>query len=169
MTNIAIVLIGLFAIISAQKASEDMAGAQSPLDIFELIDKITSEPVVSYDTVERNMGIHLNLASEGVFNNYEAEDYHISGSILEKIEYRQPVVGSGASRGSILSIRIGGECVDRKEVILRYSDLAITDVPKGHSLDEQTYYSAAKPWGKISFGFSERVPDCLRTIVISVG
>ena len=72
---------------------------------------------------------------------------------------------SGAKTTSHAVLELGGPCVPLEEVRGHYGDLQITDTPHGHSLDEKTSYTAYLPWGELSFGFAERNPDCLASIV----
>jgi len=36
--------------------------------------------------------------------------------------------------------------------------------PRGQSWDEKRHYQTNRPWGRLSFGFKERQPDCLASI-----
>lgn len=65
-----------------------------------------------------------------------------------------------------LVLRIGGACVPRTDVIRRHEGLEITGTPRGGSLDEETAWSRSEPWGRLSFGFAERDPDCLSSVLI---
>jgi hypothetical protein len=62
---------------------------------------------------------------------------------------------------------LNGECISLDTVRSRYGNLKITDFPRGRSLDEATSYSTFPAWGKLSFGFTERNPDCLAYVVIN--
>ncbi len=81
---------------------------------------------------------------------------------LEEIDLRirreQPHPG-------FLTLSVSGKCIPRKEVLDRYKGLTITSHPRGGSWDEKTYWSKEEAWGRISFGFTERNPDCLRSVV----
>lgn len=50
-------------------------------------------------------------------------------------------------------------------VTKRYRQLDLTDVPHGHSREEQTLWTSRQAWGRVSFGFKAKYPDC----VFSVG
>ncbi|MGV2288490.1 hypothetical protein AAHK20_07215 [Trinickia sp. YCB016] len=69
--------------------------------------------------------------------------------------------------GFLVLDSLGGECIKLDAVRARYGNLRITDFPRGRSLDEATSYSAFPAWGKLSFGFTERNPDCLAYVVIN--
>ncbi|WP_338152538.1 hypothetical protein [Paraburkholderia monticola] len=59
---------------------------------------------------------------------------------------------------------MSGECVTLAMVRAHYSNLKITDTPRGRSPDETTAFSAFLPWGTLSFGFAERNRDCLEGV-----
>jgi hypothetical protein len=56
-------------------------------------------------------------------------------------------------------------CIDRAATLQRYGPLQLSQSPRGGSLDEETSFTRAELWGKISFGFAERKPDCLSSVV----
>ncbi|WP_243842666.1 hypothetical protein [Paraburkholderia caballeronis] len=63
-----------------------------------------------------------------------------------------------------LVLDLDGECISLDAVRSHYSILNITNVPHGHSPDEMMGYTTLKAWGKLSFGFTERHPDCLAAV-----
>jgi len=67
----------------------------------------------------------------------------------------------------LVVLSIAGACVTLHDVHLHYQDIRITAHPRGHSLDEKTSWSTYQPWGKLSFGFKERNPDCLASVTIN--
>lgn len=68
---------------------------------------------------------------------------------------------------SLLVLTMGGKCIDRSVVLERQQGMRITNVPRGRSLDEETSWSQMLAWGKLSFGFTERQPDCLKSLVFA--
>jgi len=71
------------------------------------------------------------------------------------------------ARGMVsLYLDPSGACITPDDVHGHFPDVVITDHPRGHSLDEQTYWSTQQPWGELSFGFKERNPDCLASVVL---
>lgn len=88
---------------------------------------------------------------------------HLKGEVeIESIELR---VGKDKANSRLMVLKLAGNCIRKADVLGRNDDLAMTDHPRGRSLDEETSYSVEKPWGKLSFGFAERSPDCLRSVV----
>lgn len=65
-----------------------------------------------------------------------------------------------------LVLTMGGSCVPRAEVLRRYERLEITGMPRGGP-NEETSWSRREPWGKLAFGFAERRPDCLSSVLIA--
>ncbi len=63
-----------------------------------------------------------------------------------------------------LVLKLGGACITLAEVRSHYATLAITETPRGRSLDEVTAHTATLPWGQLSFTFAERKPECLAGI-----
>ena len=134
------------------------------LDLWTVVDYLPTRLPFSTDKIESALNVVLTLVDENDFVRfYEAADVALShGVLIEKIDVRiqkqQPDPG-------FVSLKIAGACVPRAEVMSRYDGLAITDVPRGRSPDEQTSWSRREVWGELSFGFAESAPDCLRTIV----
>lgn len=69
----------------------------------------------------------------------------------------------------LLIFKVDGVCISLAELKRNYSDLTITDMPRGHSWDEETSYSTIRYSNnvKLSFGFPEISPDCIRSIAFS--
>lgn len=96
---------------------------------------------------------------------YEGGPVHLKGEVeIESIDLR---VSKDKANSRMMVLKLAGNCVRKADVLGRNHDLAITDHPRGRSLDEETSYSVEKPWGKLSFGFAERSPDCLRSVVFA--
>jgi hypothetical protein len=161
-------IMAIVALISTESCqAEDMTNTLAS-NLYGLIDMFVATPPIDHSVVERAAGVHLLLASSGVFDDYIARDVKVGGTTIDLIDYREPSGGGGPKRGPMLALKLGGRCVEREALLLHYEGLAISDVPRGRSPNEQTYYARQEPWGTLSFGFAEHSPDCLRTIVFSV-
>ncbi len=68
-----------------------------------------------------------------------------------------------------LVLSLDGDCIGIDALRAHYGEVPITDSPHGHSLEEETVHSSRQPWGTLSFGFKERNPACLATIVLAPG
>ncbi|MBI1907078.1 MAG: hypothetical protein HYS20_12725 [Rhodocyclales bacterium] len=64
----------------------------------------------------------------------------------------------------LLLLEIAGDCITLDQLHPHYPDLKVSGNPRGKSLDEHTIYSVDQAWGKLSFGFKVRNPDCLDMI-----
>lgn len=65
-----------------------------------------------------------------------------------------------------LSLDIEGTCLTLSDVRSRYPKLDLTDVPHGHSWEEQTLWTSTQAWGRVSFGFKAKNPDCLCSVTM---
>lgn len=83
------------------------------------------------------------------------------GSQLTKFDLR---LGNDANDPGFMVLSIGGACVTLEQVRNHYSALTITGSPRGRSLDDVTTHSTELPWGKLTFAFAERKPECLAWI-----
>lgn len=136
------------------------------LDLWTVIDYLPTRLPFSTDKIESALNVVLAKDSENeYFSFYKAQDLALSnGVVIESIDLR---IKKEQPHPGFLVIQLAGACVPRAEVLRRYEGLDITDHPRGRSLDEQTSYSRREVWGKLSFGFAERSPDCLRSVVFS--
>lgn len=98
-----------------------------------------------------------------VFQFYESPPVTLKdGVVIRNVDLR--IKRAGPHPGFMV-LEIEGQCVTLDQIRRRYGPLEITETPHGHSLDEETSHSVVRPWGKLSFGFAERNPDCLASIV----
>eukprot|EP01113_Clastostelium_recurvatum_P007325 TRINITY_DN13407_c0_g1_i1.p1 TRINITY_DN13407_c0_g1~~TRINITY_DN13407_c0_g1_i1.p1 ORF type:complete len:171 (-),score=26.88 TRINITY_DN13407_c0_g1_i1:51-563(-) len=108
---------------------------------------------------------HLQPLGQDDNADEKKEDLEIS------LDWREPVHGNGATAGPILNINIATPShppsLSRAEIQRRHGPLELSEVPRGRSLDEKTSFSRAEPWGRVSFGFTERDPDRLATITLA--
>ncbi|MCL2776435.1 MAG: hypothetical protein FWD73_00415 [Polyangiaceae bacterium] len=100
-----------------------------------------------------------------LFRFYKSLPVKLSdGVIIPTIDLRIKRVGKDPG---FLVLDIDGTCITREQLEARYKHLKITGTPRGHSLNEETSYSQDMPWGRLSFGFKERKPACLASVVIN--
>jgi hypothetical protein len=62
---------------------------------------------------------------------------------------------------SALAIEVNSACVTLNQVRQVFSNLEVSQSPRGHSLQETTVWSTKREWGTLSFAFREDRPDCL--------
>ncbi|MCR2746142.1 hypothetical protein [Limnobacter parvus] len=96
-------------------------------------------------------------------------------SSIVKIDLRLPRDTSNSNSNSnsnskgMLALDVDGKCITVQQVSQQFSDLAITGVPRGGSLEEATTFTTNTAWGKISFGFQQKKSDCLGYLVFNPG
>ncbi|MDN6885383.1 hypothetical protein QMO14_17450 [Variovorax sp. CAN2819] len=136
--------------------------ATTTITLWQAIDALAAQLPFSTQKVGRTLSTTLSdTHAEGgaVFQFFEGTPVRLAdGAELARIDLR--IKREDASRG-FLVLELKGRCVPLAEVRQHYAALDITDVPRGRSLDEATTFTAMPGWGRLSFGFTERNPDCL--------
>jgi hypothetical protein len=137
--------------------------AMKTLDVWTVIDYMPTRLPFSTDKIESALNVVLAKASENrFFNFYEAKDLALSqGVTIETLDLR---IRKEQPHPGFLVLSFGGACVARADVFGRYDNLKLSDAPRGRSLDENTSWTREEPWGKLTFSFSERARDCLRSV-----
>jgi hypothetical protein len=139
----------------------------SPLSLWQVVAVLTEQPQYTKAKIEGLLPVTLvetnNAGGNEIFQFFKSDPVLLNdGSVILNIDLR---IKRQGSHPGFLVLELGGTCVPLEEVRGHYGDLQITDTPHGHSLDEKTSYTAYLPWGELSFGFAERNPDCLASIV----
>lgn len=143
---------------------------QLNLSVWQLIEDIQAAPF-TLAGVEKILGqtlVEQTQKSNEYFQFFSGQELALAGnSRIVKIDLRLPR-GTSNSKG-MLAIHLGGECITMQQVSQQFADLAVTGMPRGGSLEEATTYTANTAWGKVSFGFQQKKPDCLRYLVFNTG
>lgn len=150
-----------------------MAASTEPLNrqaasmtLWQAIDALAAQLPFSTQKVGRTLSTTLtdtNAQGSEVFRFFEGTPVRLGdGTELARIDLR--IKREGPHPG-FLVLYLGGRCVPMAELRLHYAELQITGVPRGRSLDETTSHTATLAWGRLSFGFAERNPDCLAQVV----
>lgn len=138
--------------------------APTTAEIAAIVDRLRGLRTLDRTNVEQVLGRRLTRTD----GNQAFTFWGAAGrGLVAKIDFREPVRGGTATAGPILVLILGG-CVSRREIESRFGPLAITGTPRGRSLDEETALSREESLGRLSFGFAERKPDCLRSLSLSV-
>lgn len=134
------------------------------VDLWTLVDDLPTKMPLERDTLQTLLGVVLREKGSNAYTDmYEGGPVHLKGEVeIESIDLR---VSKDKANSRLMVLKLAGNCVRKADVLGRHHHLAITDPPRGRSLDEETSYSVERPWGKLSFGFAERSPDCLRSVV----
>ncbi|MEZ0190469.1 hypothetical protein AB9X41_14670 [Ralstonia solanacearum] len=138
---------------------------QPKMTVWQAIDALTQQIPFSKTKIENLLSTRLIETDEGgndVFQFFKSNPIKLSdGVVIENVDLR--IKRTGPHSG-FLVLSVGGSCIGIDAVRTHYSDLRITDTPRGHSLDEVTSHSASLPWGELSFSFKERNPNCLSSV-----
>lgn len=149
-----------------QAKGTNMDGSVAAID--RIVGQVRSHGRIDRGAVERMLGTPLRPSSStGSFAISRATDVH-AGPLTLAVELREPIPGSGATAGPLLIVDIVSGCPARAEVAARFQPWILSDTPRGRSPDEETSWSREEPWGKLSFGFPDAHPDCLRTVSFHV-
>ena len=117
--------------------------------------------------VEGTFGTRLNTKDGNSSFAFYAADAVPLGAVTVSLDLRVPVPGGGATAGPLLNLRVVKGCPTRAAVEGRYGPLTPTGMPRGHSREELFSFSREEPWGRLSFGFAERAPDCLAFVTFA--
>lgn len=138
-----------------------------PVSVYAVIDRLRDQPKLDRAAVEQALGTRLAGADgNAAFAFYEAKDIR-AGDVTLSADYREPVAGGAATAGPLLNLSIASGCPARAEVEKRYGPLAVTGGPTGRSTAEETKLSRQLPWGRLTFGFAEKAPDCLSSVTLA--
>jgi len=134
--------------------------------LWQLIGKLGVYPSLSPDKIKQILPTDFSKRLRtDYFSYYNGGPLHLAEQIsIEAIDLRVRLMDE--TKGLVV-LSLAGACVTLNDVHLHYQDIRITGHPRGHSLDEKTSWSTYQPWGKLSFGFKERNPDCLASVTIN--
>lgn len=161
--------IGVLAVLamSSQGCAKGMNVAHPLTKIDQLIAGVRDGRPIDRGTVQGALSVTLPLISENpAFRTYRNDQVRLD-ALSASVELREPVAGGTATAGSLLIIKILDGCPRKSDIEARFAPWTVTNTPRGQSLNEETNWSRKEPWGKLSFGFAERAPDCLSSITFS--
>ena len=136
--------------------------------IFAIMDALENGPPFSPPAVRAAIGLFLRPVAE------ESDEYTITfvgtglaGSPIASLELRVPNKPSTGTRGLLILQLAPTVQLTTAEVVARYGMNTGLAVPTPHQPPESpVYYEYARPWGKLSFGFSRTEPELLSTVVL---
>lgn len=150
----------------ATDACDSAKPVATPTSLTQALDQLRAAGLTRAN-VERAFGARLAAGdANDAFAFYTAEGIAIGG-VKVSLDWREPVAGGGATAGPLLNVRIGDGCPPRGDIERHYGPLEPTGVPRGRSPDETFSFSRDEPWGRLSFGFAERAPDCLALVTFA--
>ncbi len=139
---------------------------QAAMSLWLAIDMLVAQIPFSKEKVESVVATQLSdthAPGGQVFQFFEGTPVRFEDGV-EASKFDLRIKREGAHPG-FLVVDVQGRCVPLDEVRRHYADLAITDVPRGRSMEEATSYTATLGWGRLSFGFREKNPGCLAFVV----
>lgn len=138
--------------------------AETPPDaaLLALIDRLRTTPPVSPEALAAATGVALAHTGPGIAEQAAATVGRDSIGFI-RVEHRTIPAG-----GALMVVMLGAPCLARATVETRYGPLEVTDVPRSGHPDEETVFARAEPWGELRFGFAQRRPQCLSSLVLKV-
>lgn len=159
-------LIAAIAYQPTAHASKENKMIQLNLSVWQLIENLQDAPL-SLDRVEKLLAqslIEEIQHSNEHFRFFAGKPLALAGnSTIVGIDLRLPRSSTG--KPGLLALNLGGECISLKNLQTVFSNLKVTGMPRGGSLEEATTYTEETAWGEISFGFQEKKPECLGYVV----
>ncbi|NIF76904.1 hypothetical protein F3J20_05740 [Paraburkholderia sp. Cy-641] len=142
---------------------------QPSMTLWQAIDALTQKIPFSRNNVEDALATHLvkkdtsdNPIKNTAFQFYTGGPIRLSdGMIIRNVDLR---IRNKAGHPGLLVLYLNGTCVGMSDVCAHYGDLKLTYPPRPDSTYAFTGYSAFPLWGKLSFSFLERNPDCLASL-----
>lgn len=133
--------------------------------LIETVHALQQDENLTVSSVHDHLGVSLIRTEHNqsyVF--YQAENDTDLPFELRDVELRVPRPEN--STGSTILVLSTGGCISLDAVRAKYDGLAITQVPSGRSVNEKTVYTLKDSISRVSFGFTERNPDCLASVSI---
>jgi hypothetical protein len=135
------------------------------MNLWQTIEAVTKQMPFSKEKMEALLSTSLfetDYTGNDVFRFYESNRVELTERVaISKVDLRIKRTGD---HPGFMVLNIEGTCISLDEVRRHYGKMTITDHPRGRSPDEVTSHSAILDWGKLSFSFKERNPDCLSSI-----
>jgi len=140
---------------------------QSRSDIARLVGELSVDPL-TLAIAEKAFGTKL-VEAQGTsrLRLYQADNLRYGKLQISHVSYSDPL--PNAQFGPLITLDFSGPCLKRQGVLDQFQGLVVTQAPRGHSIREETVYSRQTAVGRLSFGFAESAPDCLRSVTIRNG
>lgn len=130
----------------------------------KMTDTLRTNPPNSVETVMDRLGIRLKPVSPKA--RLGDEGAGTTGAGLEFAKVLLRYLPDGEPSVLVLTLP-DGTGPTREEVLTQFPGLKLIAAPTGRSLEEEAEYGRSEPWGTLAFGFPEKAPDCLRTIIFN--
>ncbi|SMG54994.1 hypothetical protein [Paraburkholderia susongensis] len=142
---------------------------QPSITLWQAIDVLAQQIPFSRSDVENVLSTHLvekdtsrSPIQNTAFQFYTGGPIKLSDDVvISNVDLR---IRNRATHPGFLVLNLDGSCITLDMVRAHYSNLKVTDRPRGRSLDEVTSHTTALQWGELSFSFKERNPNCLSSL-----
>jgi hypothetical protein len=135
------------------------------MTLWQAVEGLTQQVPFTKAKVEALLPVVLterDAAGNALFHFFKSNRIELNdGAVIANVDLR---IGRNGADPGLMVLEIEGACVTYGQVRRYYKDLQMSGVPRGGSLNEAVSHSASLPWGKLSFGFAQRNPDCLAWI-----
>ncbi|ALV06032.1 hypothetical protein [Roseateles depolymerans] len=141
----------------------------NPLDLWTLVDDLPTRTPFDKEKIEQALRIVL-IQDEELTNEYFTALKGGPVSLAREVDIEAVSLRVSVKEPTekwLLNLTVAGKCVARSDVLARYPRLEVTNAPRGRSPNEETSYSRKELWGKLSFGFAQRNPDCLSSVLFT--
>jgi hypothetical protein len=134
----------------------------------ELVQKLDAANPWTVERVETALGVKLALArSNDSFAVHTTGPLNHDEGLLVKEVHLRLDTDTGEMIRLIVSLSDDASCFTLDRIKRTWPDTQHDPFPdpRGDSWNEETGYWTERPWGHIDFGFKERRPNCLSSIV----
>jgi hypothetical protein len=160
-------------------STSDHAGSaddRPPTDVWQLIDRTVAEIPLTVDKMQKMLDTKLTPYRDPVFAGTGPPTRWDGGAVELGQNLTISAVAMAVNdegRWNFASYDFGAiPCITLDDVRARYPNITLTSRPTGHSANERFVWSAAQPWGTLTFAFPEsggspQPGDCLIGIALN--
>lgn len=157
-------LIGILLLSAAQPTA---FATDTTKSLWGIMATLRSESAMTRESIERDFATELTLKNQNQYTLfYASAGPQLNDNLrIANIDFRVPTPGA-SPRGSFLVLTLEGKgCISLDDVKQHYAGLTLSQMPHGHSLEEETGYRTTYNHWKLAFGFKEKRPQCLASVV----
>jgi hypothetical protein len=133
--------------------------------LMTLIRTLMADPPKTVDALATQTGMTFEAVATG---NTDAESGSTAAlGAFESARIRKMDRAQDKSTMIVLTIAESA-APSQSEVKSQFGDMQITAIPRGRSPKEETQYTKVLDWGTAAFGFPDRAPDELRTVILRI-
>ena len=135
----------------------------TPIDTF--LDVVQRTGTIDLKTFRRLTGVPVVQSAIIPFKSYRTSSFLREGLVVQA-ELRLPGAGYSPEMLPMIVLTVQQGCAGRAKVQQKYSPWHLVEVPHGHSVNEEAVWQRSETWGTASFGFAERDPGCLASLIL---